>query len=160
MIGEYDAALKIYAESAELGYEVGANNAAYLLDVGVARIEGIAPPSDKQDGSDSHIDSFALIEGGGERRPQPGGIVLLHRERAIGSGEGGAQPVSRDEFGRLINKAASLRFHWIAAEENNPDSFAAIGDSFFYGVGGAPVDYDKAIWWYSKAASAGSVKGA
>ncbi|GMH77116.1 hypothetical protein TL16_g07299 [Triparma laevis f. inornata] len=129
MRGEHDAALKVYAEAAELGYEVGANNAAYLLDVGAASISSGAEntPGVDEDTSNS--------------------IVLY-------DGEG----YDKDNPNKLLNKAASLRFHWMAAEDGNAESFAAIGDSYYWGVG-ADQDHDNAFWWYSKSASAGSIKG-
>ena len=127
MDGDFDAAFKVYVEAAELGYEVGANNAAYLLDVGKARIGG--------------------GRGGGEGASE--GALIAH------NGGGG------DARSDHLDKAASLRFHWMASEENNAESFAAIGDSFYYGIGNAgAVDVEKAFWWYSKAGMEGSVKGA
>ncbi|GMI03425.1 hypothetical protein TrVE_jg5909 [Triparma verrucosa] len=129
MRGEHDAALKVYAEAAELGYEVGANNAAYLLDVGVASISAEA---DEVIGGDTS-NSIVLYDGEGYDK-------------------------DKDKANKLLNKAASLRFHWMAAEDGNAESFAAIGDSYYWGVG-ADQDQDKAFWWYSKSASAGSIKG-
>ncbi|GMI11368.1 hypothetical protein TrRE_jg7963, partial [Triparma retinervis] len=143
MEGDYDAAFKVYVEAAELGYEVGANNAAYLLDVGKASIS-----SGGEVGGEVDAEGEGEEEGEGEGR---GRGLIAHNTAS-------AEP--RDD---LLNKAASLRFHWMASEENNAESFAAIGDSFYYGIakdGSSDVDLDKAFWWYSKAGREGSVKGA
>ena len=139
MAGDFDAALKIYAEAAELGYEVGMNNAAYLLDVGAAAIEEKSKsPKDKRGGGASAVSAIA-----------PGG----------GEGEGWLKRESSQQG--LMNKAASLRFHRMAAEDGNAESFAAIGDSYYWGIEGeGKPDYDEAFRWYRKAAVGGSTKGA
>ena len=129
--GDYDAALKIYAEAAELGYEVGSNNAAYLLDIGVASV-GNAEEQEEEE----------------KEKERSGGVAMVL------FGGGGGQEKSRS-----ADKKASMRFHKLAAEESNAESFAAIGDSYYWGVGGHEKDLDQAYWWYSKAGVGGSIKG-
>lgn len=104
---DYLGAYMLYAQAAELGYDVAQANAAYLLDKGL-------------------VDIRALVGAptGGPVDPPAGGKVM-DVDQAYAKLLGWAR------------EALSLRLHWLAyARGGVAEAAVAIGDAYFFGRGG------------------------
>lgn len=104
----------LYAQAAELGYDVAQANAAYLLDKGL-------------------VDIRALVGA------PTGGPVDRPTGRPIG--QAGGKPMDVDQaYAKLLGwarEALSLRLHWLGyARGGVAEAAVAIGDAYFFGRGG------------------------
>ena len=216
-------ALLLYLEGSELGFEVAASNAAYLLDFRhvdqataaagllllpdpdqqpqVPALPAALSPASPSEASASGAASAAAgatfgygssaAGGGGGAGSLSLGAKFgqwlsggwLGRRAAIWtsplggsatttSGGGGGAAGEAAAASRLVDDASALwalHFHRRAAESGSPEAFVAVGDAHFYGRGvdslapaggGGQPNYEAALWWYSKAATAGVAQGA
>jgi TPR repeat protein len=111
---DYLGAYMLYAQAAELGYDVAQANAAYLLDKGL-------------------VDIRALVGA------PTGGPVDRPTGRPTGQAGGTIMAVDQ-AYAKLLGwarEALSLRLHWLAyARGGVAEAAVAIGDAYFFGRGG------------------------
>eukprot|EP00899_Mesostigma_viride_P001427 jgi/Mesvir1/11285/Mv01079-RA.1 len=146
LVGDMPAAFLLYARAAEMGYEVGASNAAWLLET--SHGEGHSAHKASQ-GDPSHEGETPQHWQGSEEAD-----LGLHRRR----GKPMAR-VSMEEGGYASWRAAVLLWMWEqGAEQGNVYALMRVGDHFYYGKGGRAVDIPRAAAAYQAAAALGNVQ--